>query len=54
MPMFPTTENEIMMLAKNVKTGLSTHTEMFPAPPVATEAIEQTLAALQAAMAKVT
>jgi hypothetical protein len=54
MALFPTTEPQIMALAASVKSGLQTHAEIYPTPPVSLEALSATLVALQAAMDKVT
>ena len=37
---FPSRENDIAVLAEDLITGLSEHTEFFPSPPVTTEVLQ--------------
>nr|VFK40179.1 MAG: hypothetical protein BECKSD772F_GA0070984_105610 [Candidatus Kentron sp. SD]VFK45730.1 MAG: hypothetical protein BECKSD772E_GA0070983_105910 [Candidatus Kentron sp. SD]VFK78461.1 MAG: hypothetical protein BECKSD772D_GA0070982_101535 [Candidatus Kentron sp. SD] len=41
---FPKAETKIQHLAHEMVTGLTTHTDLFPAPPVTTEALAAALA----------
>jgi len=53
MPKFPKMESEILVLASEMKAGLTAHEEFFPDPPVSTVNLTAAIAAVQNALDKV-
>jgi hypothetical protein len=45
MAQFPKSEAEIMALAQDLSGGLTTHADLFPAPPVSADALREKIAA---------